>query len=262
MVKIIKEAESDRKSTIKGRMKFYQDIEKELFRVMDVASSELRIPYIESINIHLPSAVLKLLNDYEWTFGDFDSLATKYESMFSDSDDPYNAAFDAIEKRIIEILQNSQKQDALFDVHEKAVTKTLTQILNTYIDDLSDVIAEIINDDDVEDVFGKSKTEVINDIRKKGIPISLLRDNPELTFVELEGEDNFDKVSEYADGLVDNISDSTYVQQLSDYNFDTPFSKSKAIGRYLLGDTKARSFEDAVTTKYSEELKNKILSKV
>ena len=259
MVKIIKEDRKGRLSSLLGRNRFYSDIEKTLKNVIDVYSAALRVPFIPYANVTFHDDVEGFLNDYEWLF--FYDLAEKYEAMFSDSDDPYNAAFDAIEKRVSNVLYDNQKADELYEIYKASTTKTLNQILDVYIEDLSEVLAEIITSDDVEDVFGKSKEAVIDDIGRKGITLKFLKDNPELSFVGLEGEDKFVRVSSAADGLMDILTDDI-LAQLDDYDFTKPFSKSKSIGRYLLKTNTPSSFEDVVTTIYSDKLKDRILSKV
>ena len=259
MVKIIKEDREGRLSSLLGRNRFYTDIEKRLKYIIDVYSAALRVPFITSANVTLRNDVERFLNSYEWQF--FDDLAEKYEAMFSDSDDPYNAAFDAIEKRVSNILYDYQKADELYEIYKASTTKALNQIVDVYIEDLSDVLAEIISSDDVEDVFGKSKEAIVDDIKRKGITPKFLKENPELSFVELEGEDEFVRVSSSTDGLMDILTDES-LTQLDDYDFTKPFSKSKSIGRHLLNTNTPSSFEDVVTTIYSDKLKDKILSKV
>ena len=197
MVKIIKEDREQLRSKIRDRATFERDVSKALISVLQEIGRQIRIfPWKDSY--YFRKDVINFIEKNGWNFSEFNEVATKYEYLFQDSTDPHKDALDSVKKKVNELLEENSSEYS--DYLSSTYKKTLIKILNVYIDDLSDVLAEIINSDDVVDVFGKSKNDIVRMIKTKPDDatrffLNFINRNKELSYTELEGEDGFSGVS-------------------------------------------------------------------
>lgn len=176
------------------------------------------------------------------------SLVDKYEGNGFTFADIRNLAMDAV-----------REDESLSSLLYDDTVGMIKDALDVYIEDLSDIIAEIINSGDAVTVFGKDGDRVLSSI-KNSLGDRLIYNNPELTFHSLEKEEDDLQGIVNATGATASLDE---YRAFRDFDFDKDFGTSGALGILAYGHSNPpSSFEDVATGKYKDKLFNRISSKI